>query len=71
MQQCYYLYSYLIMYTPMLYMLYTIYVLCYAGIQTDLIDLRTLSPWDVDLVTRSVLKTGRLVISHEAPVSVI
>ena len=58
------------MYTPMLYMLYTIYTL-YTGIQTDLIDLRTLSPWDVDLVTRSVLKTGRLVVSHEAPVSVI
>ena len=37
------------------------------GIRCELIDLRTLLPWDVDTVTRSVLKTGRAIISHEAP----
>lgn len=37
-----------------------------AGISCELIDLRTLLPWDVECVTKSVLKTGRLIISHEA-----
>jgi len=38
-----------------------------AGISCELIDLRTLLPWDVDIVEQSVRKTGRLVVSHEAP----
>ncbi|MGD8430008.1 MAG: transketolase C-terminal domain-containing protein [Ectothiorhodospiraceae bacterium] len=37
------------------------------GIDCEVIDLRTLLPWDVGAVTESVLKTGRLVINHEAP----
>ena len=37
------------------------------GISCELIDLRSLLPWDVELVTRSVTKTGRLIVSHEAP----
>mmetsp|Transcript_5730 Transcript_5730/g.11372 ORF Transcript_5730/g.11372 Transcript_5730/m.11372 type:complete len:158 (-) Transcript_5730:178-651(-) len=37
------------------------------GISCEIIDLRTLTPWDEDAVCRSVEKTGRLVISHEAP----
>ncbi|KAG9294572.1 hypothetical protein G9A89_008051 [Geosiphon pyriformis] len=37
------------------------------GITCELIDLRTILPWDVDTVAKSVNKTGRLVISHEAP----
>ena len=37
------------------------------GISVELIDLRTIAPWDVDTVVESVSKTGRLVISHEAP----
>lgn len=37
------------------------------GVSCELIDLRTLSPWDEDLVAQSVEKTGRLIISHEAP----
>ncbi|OOV87987.1 alpha-ketoacid dehydrogenase subunit beta [Oceanospirillum linum] len=39
------------------------------GISCELIDLRTLMPWDVETVTQSVQKTGRLLISHEAPLS--
>lgn len=37
------------------------------GIACDVIDLRTLLPWDRDTVAASVEKTGRLIISHEAP----
>lgn len=37
------------------------------GITCELIDLRTLLPWDVDTVAASVSKTGRLIVSHEAP----
>lgn len=32
----------------------------------ELIDLRTILPWDVETVVESVRKTGRLVIVHEA-----
>ncbi|HSJ28865.1 MAG TPA: transketolase C-terminal domain-containing protein [Acidimicrobiia bacterium] len=35
----------------------------------DVIDLRTLVPWDVDAVLESVDRTGRLVLVEEAPVS--
>lgn len=38
------------------------------GIQCELIDLRTLLPWDQGIVITSVMKTGRLIVSHEAPV---
>jgi 2-oxoisovalerate dehydrogenase E1 component beta subunit len=37
------------------------------NISCELIDLRTLLPWDSDAVIQSVKKTGRCVISHEAP----
>ncbi|MDD5656468.1 MAG: alpha-ketoacid dehydrogenase subunit beta [Elusimicrobia bacterium] len=33
----------------------------------EVIDLRTLSPMDSDAIVRSVRKTGRLVVVHEAP----
>lgn len=39
------------------------------GISCELIDLRTLLPWDVETVAKSVTKTGRLMISHEAPLT--
>lgn len=38
-------------------------------ISCEVIDLRTLLPWDVDCVSNSVLKTGRLIVSHEAPLT--
>lgn len=38
-------------------------------IECELIDLRTLIPWDSDTVENSVRKTGKLLISHEAPIT--
>jgi pyruvate dehydrogenase E1 component beta subunit len=37
-----------------------------AGISAELIDLRTISPWDRECVLESVAKTGRAMIVHEA-----
>lgn len=37
------------------------------GLSCELIDLRTILPWDIETVANSVNKTGRLVIAHEAP----
>jgi pyruvate dehydrogenase E1 component beta subunit len=37
-----------------------------AGLSVELIDLRTLWPWDRDTVLGSVARTRRLVIAHEA-----
>ena len=39
------------------------------GISCEIIDLRTIVPWDVETVVESVLKTGRLVVTHEAPLT--
>ncbi|KAH1067922.1 hypothetical protein J1N35_032909 [Gossypium stocksii] len=39
------------------------------GISCELIDLKTLLPWDKETVEASVRKTGRVLISHEAPVT--
>ncbi len=36
------------------------------GIETDVLDLRTIWPWDKDAVLASVEKTGRLLVAHEA-----
>ena len=36
------------------------------GVDIEVIDLRSLSPWDKDTVLESVKKTGRAVIAHEA-----
>lgn len=35
------------------------------GVSAEVIDLRTLYPWDIDTVLASVEKTGRLVVVHE------
>ena len=37
------------------------------GISCELINLRTILPWDADAIQASVEKTGRLIVSHEAP----
>lgn len=37
------------------------------GVKVEILDLRTLRPLDVDAITTSVRKTGRLLIVHEAP----
>ena len=38
-------------------------------IQCGVVDLRTLLPWDVPTVEASVAKTGRLVVTPEAPLT--
>ncbi|AYO79076.1 alpha-ketoacid dehydrogenase subunit beta [Sphingobium yanoikuyae] len=37
-----------------------------AGITVELVDLRTVSPWDREAVLASVAKTGRALVVHEA-----
>ena len=39
------------------------------GIETEIVDLRTLWPLDIDTIINSVKKTGRVVVVHEAPKS--
>src|SRR5690606_5804258 len=38
-------------------------------VSIELIDLRSIYPWDVDTVVESVRKTGRCVVVHEAPMT--
>lgn len=38
-----------------------------SGISTEVIDLRSLLPWDRDTVLESVAKTGRVLVINEAP----
>ncbi|KAI6242419.1 Transket-pyr domain-containing protein [Aphelenchoides fujianensis] len=40
-----------------------------AGVSCEVIDLQTILPWDQDAIVKSVRKTGRLLISHEAPLT--
>jgi len=42
-------------------------VLSGEGIEARVVDLRSLSPLDVDLIAASVRETGRAVVVHEAP----
>jgi 2-oxoisovalerate dehydrogenase E1 component len=39
------------------------------GISVEVIDLRTLSPWDRETVFDSVKKTSRVIVAHEDPIS--
>ena len=38
-----------------------------AGLSVEVVDLRTLMPFDIETILASVMKTGRCVIVHEAP----
>jgi pyruvate/2-oxoglutarate/acetoin dehydrogenase E1 component len=38
-----------------------------AGISVEVIDLRTVRPLDIETVRSSVRRTGRLIVTHEAP----
>ncbi|RUS26174.1 thiamine diphosphate-binding protein [Jimgerdemannia flammicorona] len=37
------------------------------GLSCELIDLRSILPWDAETIAASVNRTGRLVVAHEAP----
>jgi 2-oxoisovalerate dehydrogenase E1 component len=39
------------------------------GREVEVVDLRSLMPWDAETVVRSVAKTGRCLVLHEAPVT--
>lgn len=39
------------------------------GLDLEVIDLRTLLPWDVEAVAASVRRTGRALVLHEAPLT--
>jgi len=39
------------------------------GREVEVIDLRTLLPWDRETVLQSVRKTGRALVLHEAPMT--
>jgi len=40
-----------------------------VGISCEVIDLRTILPWDRDTVINSIKKTGRCIVTHEAPIT--
>lgn len=39
------------------------------GVSCELIDLQTIVPWDIECVVNSVQKTGKCLVSHEAPMT--
>ena len=39
------------------------------GISCEVIDLQTIFPYDWETLAQSVNKTGRCIITHEAPIS--
>jgi len=39
------------------------------GISVEVIDLRTILPWDEETVIKSVKKTGKCIVTHEAPIT--
>jgi 2-oxoisovalerate dehydrogenase E1 component len=39
------------------------------GVEVEVVDLRSLVPWDVDTVLASVERTGRALVLHEAPIT--
>ena len=39
------------------------------GTSIEIIDLRTILPWDRETVIASVKKTGKCIVTHEAPIT--
>lgn len=39
------------------------------GVSLEIIDLRSISPWDKETVCNSVAKTGKVIVTHEAPLT--
>ncbi len=39
------------------------------SITCEIIDLKTIYPYDFEIIKNSVLKTGKAVVSHEAPLT--
>lgn len=39
------------------------------GISCEVIDLRTIIPWDRETVINSIKKTGKCIVTHEAPLT--
>ncbi len=39
------------------------------GISCEVIDLRSILPWDIETIATSVIKTGRLLVTQEAPLT--
>ena len=40
-----------------------------VGISVEIIDLRTIVPWDRETVVNSIKKTGKCIVTHEAPLT--
>ena len=40
-----------------------------VGISCEVIDLRTIVPWDRETVIDSIKKTGKCIVTHEAPIT--
>ena len=40
-----------------------------VGISVEIIDLRTIVPWDRETVMNSIKKTGKCIVTHEAPIT--
>lgn len=39
------------------------------GVSCEIVDLQSILPWDAEAVCQSVMKTGRLLVNHEAPLT--
>ena len=39
------------------------------GVSCEIIDLRTIMPWDQETVINSIQKTRKCIVTHEAPIS--
>lgn len=55
---------------PSSYKLHSNHVILQEGISCELIDLKTLIPWDKETIESSVRKTGRLLVSIISPYNI-